>query len=121
VSELEETLAFHLDALKIDYRREYKFGRDLVGNPKKGIREALAKRGLKDWRFDFAIPNRRIAAEVEGGAFTGGRHTRGAGFTADCRKYNRATLEGWRVLRFTGTEIKNGVAITEIEEALRRL
>ena len=30
----------------------------------------------RDWRFDFAIPSRRVAVEVEGGAFNGGRHIR---------------------------------------------
>jgi hypothetical protein len=42
----------------------------------------------------------RVAVEVEGGAFSGGRHTRGMGFVADCEKYNVAALDGWLVLRF---------------------
>ena len=41
------------------------------------------------------------AVEIEGGTWSGGRHTRGAGYEADCIKYNIATLKGWRVLRFT--------------------
>lgn len=53
------------------------------------------------WRFDFAWLERKIAVEIEGGTWTGGRHTRGSGFAKDCEKYNHAALDGWRVFRFT--------------------
>jgi hypothetical protein len=58
---------------------------------------------LKDrrWRFDIAWPDQKIALEVEGGAYTQGRHTRGKGFEEDCRKYNAAALDGWLVFRMT--------------------
>lgn len=55
------------------------------------------------WRFDFAWPDAKVAVEMEGGAFTGGRHNRG---NADIEKYNAAVLLGWRVLRYTVKEIK---------------
>lgn len=55
----------------------------------------------RKWRFDYAIPAARVAVEVEGGVFTGGRHTTGAGFTADLEKYNTAESMGWHVLRIT--------------------
>jgi len=57
------------------------------------------------WRFDFAFPKQKVAVEVEGGAYTRGRHTRGSGFTADCEKYSHAAAMGWKVLRFTGEQI----------------
>lgn len=53
------------------------------------------------WRFDFAIPSRKIAIEIEGGVWTNGRHTRGKGYIGDMEKYNFAALLGWRILRFT--------------------
>ena len=53
------------------------------------------------WRFDYAWPLQMIALEVEGGVWTGGRHTRGAGFLKDVEKYNRAAVLGWRLLRVT--------------------
>ena len=53
------------------------------------------------WRFDYAWPERMIALEVEGGIWTGGRHTRGAGFLKDVEKYNRAAVLGWRLVRVT--------------------
>lgn len=56
---------------------------------------------VRQWRFDFAWPAHKIALEVEGGVWTGGRHTRGAGFLKDVEKYNAAAALGWRVLRCT--------------------
>ena len=55
----------------------------------------------RKWRFDYAIPAAQVAIEVEGGAYTQGRHTRGRGFEADMEKYNTAEAMGWHVLRFT--------------------
>lgn len=53
------------------------------------------------WRFDLASPIAKVAIELEGGVWSGGRHTRGIGFSGDCEKYNTAQLMGWRVFRFT--------------------
>lgn len=53
------------------------------------------------WRFDYAWPAQQVALEVEGGVWSGGRHTRGAGFISDIAKYNSATLLGWQVYRCT--------------------
>ncbi len=55
---------------------------------------------VRRWRFDLAIPIYRIAIEIEGGVWTRGRHTRGAGYLADLEKYNEATAMGWSVLRY---------------------
>jgi very-short-patch-repair endonuclease len=63
---------------------------------------------LRQFRFDFAWPAQRIGLEIEGGTWTGGRHTRGAGFAGDCEKYNEATVDGWRVLRVTGEMVEDG-------------
>lgn len=54
---------------------------------------------VRKWRFDYAIPEHKIAVEVEGGVWTQGRHTRPKGFLNDIEKYNTATLMGWRVFR----------------------
>ena len=120
MSKLEEQLFFQLHCAGFDHdvTREYKFARALVGNPQTGIRKALQAAGLKDWRFDFAFKRQKLAVEVEGGNWTGGRHTRGQGFADDCEKYNAATLAGWRLLRFTGDHIKSGLALQTIDKAL---
>lgn len=62
------------------------------------------------WRFDFAFLQVRLAIECEGGTWTRGRHTRGAGFRGDCEKYNEAAILGWRVLRFTAGMIDDARA-----------
>lgn len=67
------------------------------------------------FRFDFAWPAQKIAAECEGGAFIQGRHTRGAGFESDCRKYNSAIALGWRVLRFTRSMVRSFEAIRTLQ------
>jgi hypothetical protein len=72
------------------------------------------------WRFDFAWPEQHVAAEVEGGVWTSGHHSRGRGFEADCEKYNEAAIRGWIVLRFTPGMIDDGLAVATIERALRR-
>lgn len=63
----------------------------------------------RKWRFDYAWPLHKVAVEIEGGAFTQGRHTRGAGFIADMEKYNAAVLLGWRVLRFVPDELHHAL------------
>ena len=61
------------------------------------------------WRFDLAWieTQHRLALEIEGGAFTQGRHTRGAGFVKDLEKYNAAVLLGWRVLRVLPRQLES--------------
>jgi hypothetical protein len=72
----------------------------------------------RKWRFDFAWPDRKIAAECEGGTWARGRHNRGSGFAADCEKYNAAAILGWRVLRFTKDMIDRGDAMDAIRDAI---
>lgn len=55
------------------------------------------------WRFDYAIPARKIAIEYEG---QGGRHNSFVGYGRDCEKYNEAILLGWRVFRITPWHFK---------------
>lgn len=119
ISKLEETLAMHMRAAKLDPVREYRVGAMATGGTGAGLRKRLADAGLRDWRIDFAFVAEKLAVEVEGGTWTGGRHTTGSGFEADTEKYNKLTLMGWRVLRFTGTAIKSGLALQTIEAALQ--
>ena len=70
------------------------------------------------WRFDYAIPEHKIALEVEGGVWTQGRHTRPQGFLGDIEKYNQATLMGWRVFRTTPTELYRTATVNLLKKAI---
>lgn len=72
----------------------------------------------RKWRFDLAWPALKIAVEVHGAIFSGGRHTRGAGFEKDREKVNTATLMGWRVYEVPTGWVTSGAALTLVEEAL---
>ena len=53
------------------------------------------------WRADFAHVGSKVLIECEGGLWCGGRHVRGKGYAEDCKKYNVATKQGWRLFRVT--------------------
>ena len=59
----------------------------------------------REWRFDFAIPAVRVAIEVEGGVWNGGRHFRPEGYLRDMEKYNEAAACGWLVIRTIPSEL----------------
>lgn len=99
----EETLAIHLRAHKIAYKREYEFHRE------------------RHWKLDFAFLNAKLAVEIEGGIGLIGRHQRPQGFIEDMYKYNALTLCGWRLLRFSTKMVMKGEAIAVILEALERV
>lgn len=76
------------------------------------------------WRFDFAWPDQRVAVEIEGLTYGGGRHQRVDGFVADCEKYEAALMAGWRVYRLPGQWIAEGgrpIWRAEVVHNLRRL
>lgn len=79
-------IAAALNMLGISCEREYRFIKD------------------RRFRFDIALPDHKIAIEFEGGVYSSGRHTRSTGYINDSKKYNLATMHGWKLLRYT-TEI----------------
>ena len=99
----ERLLCRHLDALKIEYVQEFKF------HPE------------RKWKADFRIEGYPILVEVEGGVLSGGRHTRGKGYSADCEKYSAAAILGWVVIRGTTEQVKKGIVVGWIEEAIKKL
>lgn len=75
---------------------------------------------VRKWRFDVAFPDAKVAAEIDGGAWSAGRHTRGAGFIADQKKTNAAALLGWAVYRFTWEDLKTGYFVETLTGALTK-
>ena len=72
----------------------------------------------RKWRFDYAILIHKIAIEVEGGAFTKGRHTRGKGFINDIEKYNNAACDGWILIRTTPSELMSSKTLNFVYKAI---
>lgn len=114
MSAAEEALGLHMRAHLLEAEREYRFGAAAAGGTGKGLRERLKAAGLKDWRFDVAFPAERLAVEIEGGGWTGGRHTRGTGFAEDLLKYEAAMRLGWTVYRCSPAMVTSGQAIETI-------
>lgn len=72
---------------------------------------------LRRWKFDYAWPERRLAVELEGGVWVGGRHVRGKGYINDCEKYGTAALMGWLVIRLP-PDLITAEWVERIKEAL---
>jgi very-short-patch-repair endonuclease len=96
----EEALAAQLQAAGVSFEREQ-----------------LLIPGRR-FRFDFVITGSDLVIEVEGGTWSGGRHTSGVGFQSDCFKYNKALELGYRVLRYTTGMVTKGEAIAQVMDIL---
>jgi len=72
----------------------------------------------RKWRFDYAWPAHLLAMEIDGGVWTQGRHSRGAGKIADMEKLSEAAILGWRVLYAVPDDLSNGLALDRVMRAL---
>lgn len=118
MSKLEQQLAQQIRLLKLPVpETEYRFAAHHVGL-QPGIKQRLVDAGLKNWRFDFAFVDHKLAVEVEGGGWVNGRHTRGVGFREDMHKYHHAMRLGWTVYRCEESLIRTGQAVQLIAELL---
>ena len=73
---------------------------------------------MRKWRLDFAIVGLKIGIEIEGGVWSGGRHTRGNGFVDDMEKYNAAVTLGWVILRFTPQDLNKITTFETIKKVV---
>ena len=102
MSELEERFLLSLRVLNVPPPEEREYG-------------AIASR---KYRWDFAYPSARLLIEIQGAVFKKGAHSSGVGVTRDITKANIATLNGWRVLAFTGTMVNHGIAARMVQIVL---
>ena len=71
------------------------------------------------WRIDWAFLDAKIALEVQGGLFSGGRHVRGAALLKEHEKLNALAIAGYRVLFVTPQQFAAGDAIALVQKAIR--
>jgi len=105
-SDAETLLAVQLEQAGIPFEREYRF------HP------------VRKWRADFNVwrhywhTKGDVLVEIDGGAFIAGRHSRGTGVEKDAEKQSAAAILGYRVLRCTPRQVKDGTALEWIKQAL---
>jgi very-short-patch-repair endonuclease len=97
---LEDKLAIQLDCVGLRPVRQFRF------HP------------VRRWRSDFAFPEHCILVEVDGGEWVKSAHNTGYGRRRDNEKDRAAQALGYTVLRFTGSEVRDGTAARVIEEAV---
>jgi len=73
----------------------------------------------RKWRFDFSWPDNRVALEVQGGIWGGGRHSRGAAMLKEWEKLNTAATLGWRILYCQPCDLCMSDTLETIKEALK--
>lgn len=93
---------------KVAKKREYAAKTDMfcflvVSQLRVKVEKELKFHPERKWRFDYAIPEYKIAIEIDGGLWLdgGGRHNRASGYKGDMEKFNAAASLGWLVLKFT--------------------
>ena len=102
MNEGEELLALHLAELGVAFTRQcaYAVGRKM--------------------RADFGLPAERILIEVQGGVYTRQAHSSISGILADNERLNLATINNWRMMRFTPDQIASGEAKLTIVLAIEK-
>jgi len=73
----------------------------------------------RKWRFDYAIPEHKIAIEVDGGIWINGRHNRASGYIKDMEKFNAAASLGWVILKVTPQELYRTATLNLIKETIK--
>lgn len=70
------------------------------------LQELIPQYQIGRYRVDFAIPEHRVVIEIDGHDFHKTKEQR----TRDAEQQRYLELNGWRVIRFTGSEVYKSVA-----------
>lgn len=103
----EEVLAIDLQAAGLPFVRQFKY--------------AGGRRLAADFLVEgppTAQGRASVLVEIQGGVYTRKAHGSVTGVLADIDRLNAATVNGWRMLRFTPKQVDDGDAIPIIEKAL---
>jgi very-short-patch-repair endonuclease len=73
---------------------------------------------VRKWRFDWALPDRKIAWEYDGLMQADASHSSVAGILRDVEKINEAQALGWTVYRVNAKSIHDGSAFTLADRVL---
>jgi hypothetical protein len=97
-----------------DFARKFESAWQRCGGPELETEyQFYSERG---WAADYRVG--RWLIELDGGVFSGGRHTRALGYIEDCMKLNKAAMLGYQVIRIpTGCATDNYVS--EIIERIK--
>lgn len=87
--------------------KEKKFIDDFLVSTGFEIVRELKFSETRKFKFDWAIPSLMIYVEYEGLMSAKSGHTTIGGFSANCTKYNLATVAGWIGLRYTALNYQN--------------
>ena len=99
----EKALERHLNSCKVGYQREVRFSPPRM------------------FRADFIITRKdgaRLIVEVQGGAWSRGRHGRGKGMQDDGEKSALAAIAGFQLMSLTTEQVTAGKAVAWILEWL---
>jgi len=71
-------------------------------------------------RFEWDFRVKGLLIEVQGGIFQKMGHSTGVGIMRDIEKANLALLQGWPTMAIAKAHIESGVALTWVQEFLKR-
>lgn len=75
----------------------------------------------RKWKIDLFFEHKgiKLGLEVEGGAWTNGRHTRGSGYIKDMEKYNAMTEMGIYLMRVVPDDLNKIKTTLQIKATLK--
>lgn len=104
----------------------------IVDNVELEVTEEYKFHPERKWKFDFAILDHKIAVEKEGGIFghgpkckscglrKRGAHSSAKGILRDMEKYNAATMMGWKILRYTPSQMQDNIWIDDVLKIIKK-
>ena len=116
----EDLLSVHLAELGLHFERQYAYAK---GRRFKADFAVWQPWGVGNYRYLIpgqGYPGLRLCLiEVTGGIYSKQAHGSVTGVLKDNERLNQATLNGWKMLRFTPQQVESGEAKAMTEEALK--